>query len=672
MRRFILSGLFAWCALVGTGALAEDRWVRASPPGAAMGALAEAPGAPGLLYAARRDGAFFRTANAGGHWTRTKPPRPGFPVLDIVVAADDANSVFVRAGGELWHSGDAGETWARLGGDLPAITAFAGDLRQPGTLFAGTELGLLRSRDSGQHWELIPGIAGTIVAVGIDPSDASHLIAAEDAAVGTRVWYSFDDGATWRPADTPGPPSLQDPATFVFDRTRPGVVYLLGRFTNNGAFGAFGAGVRSLDGGQSWTRLPVGRLTTDLASSDDGFLYAATLSGIVRSADAGATWRPSFTSALFTGAPPWDGVERLIVSRDSGGGKLVAAGESGVWISADGASWREASHGLESLPVSSILAAPSGRSALLAATSDGIWDPGSSVFRSWDHGATWNRLHTLLQSEEPNRLLAFDPHAPRTIYALSGDGQIDDLLQSRDGGKTWRLLRQGLGGDSLSGEEMPAFAIDPQRPGVAVLGGTVYQHLGSTYSYLMRTADAGDTWTYLTSVANIRALAIDGRDSDHMVALACDRLVDSRDGGRTWRQLGDSLPAQMCWDPDGQFRTPVLLLSPDALYVGIPQTGVFASVDGGATFHILGTPRDARELVSLALDPTEGGALVLGARQRGVFRWQPGERAWRALNAGLPVSSFGGIVVVDPREPGLLYAASQRGLYRFRVGSNGQ
>ncbi len=666
MHRVILIALAAVCTFAGSQAPAADRWIRASPPGARMGALAEAPGAPGVLYAARADGALFRTADAGGHWTRAKPPLAGSAILEIVVAPEDADSVFVSAGGSLWHSADAGNSWARLGDDqVSGLTALVGDSRRPGSLLAGTELGLFRSKDSGQHWERLPGVDGEIIAVGLDPTDSSHLIAVENATGLVRVSLSTDDGLTWQSAGRlPGSSGLQAPATLLFDRTRSGVVYLFSGFKEHQSSTVC---LRSQDSGRTWAGLAVGYLTTDLASSEDGTLYAATLFGITRSDDAGSTWRPAFDGGLDRGAPPWDGVERLIVSRNSVGRRVIAAGDSGVWISTDGASWLEASHDLESLPVASILAAPRGHGTLLAATSDGIWDPGSSIFRSADTGTTWARLHTLLEGLQPNRLLAFDPRAPRTVYGINGDGQTDDLLQSRNGGKTWRVLVQGQGGDSLSGEEMPAFAVDPQRSGTAVLGGTVFQHFGSTYSYLLRTTDAGNTWTNLTSVANIQALAIDERDSAHMVALACDRLVDTRDGGRTWRRLGDSLPNEMCWGPDDQFRRPVLVLSRSTLYVGVPQFGVLASLDGGTTFHILGAADDARELVSLALDPTAGGALYLGALKRGVFRWLPGEEIWRPLNTGLPLSGFNGDVVVDPKEPGLIYAASQRGLYRLRV-----
>lgn len=66
-------------------------------------------------------------------------------------------------------------------------------------------------------------------------------------------------------------------------------------------YGAFGSLQRSVDGGFTW--MVVGNLpaqTVDLAASarDSDTLYAATVGGLFKSADAGATWASLFEERL--------------------------------------------------------------------------------------------------------------------------------------------------------------------------------------------------------------------------------------------------------------------------------------------------------------------------------------------------------------------------------------
>ena len=92
---------------------------------------------PGRLYTAAAAGpppgwrqganaALYRSDDGGEHWLRLEqglPPQ--FNTMVRQVAVDDAETVYIAAGHELFGSHDTGASWQRLAGELPTIQALA-------------------------------------------------------------------------------------------------------------------------------------------------------------------------------------------------------------------------------------------------------------------------------------------------------------------------------------------------------------------------------------------------------------------------------------------------------------------------------------------------------------------------------------------------------------------
>lgn len=92
---------------------------------------------PGRLYTAAaaspppgwRQGAnaaLYRSDDGGEHWARLQQGLP--PQFDKMVrqiAVDDAGTVYIAAGPELFVSQDEGESWQRMAGELPTVQALA-------------------------------------------------------------------------------------------------------------------------------------------------------------------------------------------------------------------------------------------------------------------------------------------------------------------------------------------------------------------------------------------------------------------------------------------------------------------------------------------------------------------------------------------------------------------
>jgi hypothetical protein len=102
-------------------------------------------------------------------------------------------NVFGAAG--LYRSQDGGRSWAFLGRPEAWVYALAAHPREPMTLLAVTEHGLLVSRRGGEKgsWEpLMPG--SPVTAVAYHPSDPHRVLA---FAVGDGLMESRDGGRSW-------------------------------------------------------------------------------------------------------------------------------------------------------------------------------------------------------------------------------------------------------------------------------------------------------------------------------------------------------------------------------------------------------------------------------------------------------------------------------------------
>jgi hypothetical protein len=139
------------------------------------------------------------------------------------------------------------------------------------------------------------------------------------------------------------------------------------------------------------------------------------------------------------------------------------------------------------------------------------------------------------------------------------------LVRSTDAGVTWTPV-------SLSGEA--DFHV------LRYVGGRVYGY-DATNDRLMRSGDAGKTWTEHRVPAPIVDLAVDPENPEHIVATTSGELPgsqglqDSADGGQTWGKLGD-LVGLLVWP------------SARSLYLVDARGFVSVSRDSGKSFNIVG------------------------------------------------------------------------------------
>ena len=129
--------------------------------------LSESPARQGVLWAGTDDGNVQVTFNGGGQWTnvaaKIQGVAPGSPVSTIETSHRDPNVAYVGFDRHmlddmhpyLFKTADGGNTWKKITDGLPDsafVWVVREDPKNPGLLYAGTELGLFASFDAGAHW----------------------------------------------------------------------------------------------------------------------------------------------------------------------------------------------------------------------------------------------------------------------------------------------------------------------------------------------------------------------------------------------------------------------------------------------------------------------------------------------------------------------------------------
>ena len=664
-----------WMLMFGTLLLAVTAPVSAgwSPLGGPIAPVVELQldsSRPELLYArvvvseGGEEAYLWRSEDGGTTW---RDVQSGLERPSSALAIDPANPRVIwvwTSDGQLWRSGNAGETWSRrfmtpANQLTPNVVQLLVDPRAPETIFRVEFEGRTRvavSRDGGRSFQngaFVPHATG-LEGIFFHP--------------GRRELVSFDerglevsaDGGTWT---VRGTFNGQGFAGGRLAPSAPDTMYALPSISD-------ACLVRSEDGGASWTALA----SPAVSSSFQSYCYDVAIDPrdarhvwvavetqrsenrlfLFESRDGGASWSQPLPA-------PTTGVV-------AAGGDAVYTGSvttsfqaRGQYVSTNGGrTWRSIGQGIAAGDLRKGLVAqhlPSGapgrrlvgleaqdnevQIALLRSDGGRIWvklsprephslaDAGGTslvavaqqgVLRSGNGGETWR----LVASAPPLAGgLESDLTRPQyvSVRAFEDTGDFGKLAfwTSDNGGVSWRRSSAGLPiacSHVASVDVCPSligYTVDPfdTRRRWVVEAATFY-----SAPRLFISDNAGASWQLAAARSpDIVELAADPKSRDRLLAGTGSGLQVSRDGGRSWQALGDL--------PQGAL---IRQLAYDARlgtwYAATYRHGIYRNLDDGLRWTLLtGAPDlDAPRIV---IDPRRPPALLAAFRGQGVWRWTP-------------------------------------------------
>ncbi len=356
-------------------------------------ALALDPSAPNTAYAATSQG-IQKTDDAGLSWRILL--RSGPPVLSLALPPDDPTRIYAGTslagllvspnGGERWNESDRGMINSRVA----ALSLAVSD----STLFAGAKNAVYQTENRGGRW--VNSLLVRTDALAVAPSDP-QVIYATTAATRELFYRSTTGGNSWLlVAEGKGGWAL------AVDPHDAQVVYLAGAQALD----------KSIDGGISWTRLPIsGNAVVAVDPFRSGVVYSASDRRVMRSTDGGTTWRVFLDTGAFGG--------RRIR------GIAVAPGDSDTVYASDwrsvygthdgGRTWRRLTGELEN--PKAIAIDPSDPLRVTVGTARG-------AIRSIDGGITWKSFDRGLFGKGPVQAILHDPVDPRRLYAAAAEGGV--------------------------------------------------------------------------------------------------------------------------------------------------------------------------------------------------------------------------------------------------------
>jgi photosystem II stability/assembly factor-like uncharacterized protein len=254
---------------------------------------------------------------------------------------------------------------------------------------------------------------------------------------------------------------------------------------------------------------------------DSDRIYAAAWGAILRSLDGGESWSLVVRTAA--------GFGDAVLEIDPQQPDNVYAMSSGTLLHRStnaGDTWTTVSFSPQNPLVLSLAIDPANTSNLIAGTNGGL-------YRSVDRGNSWT-----LSVAASMYSLAIAPQDSSVIYGADLSAYYYYGFQQRPG----QLYTSTNGGVSWNTRATPfgfhrdALAVDPANPSTLYAGSVG----------LFKSEDSGSTWTEkpLSPGTLVTHVVFDPRNSDTMYLSSYDGVFRSVDRGESWRRLGRGSPDQ--------------------------------------------------------------------------------------------------------------------------------
>lgn len=343
---------------------------------------------------------------------------------------------------------------------------------------------------------------------------------------------------------------------------------------------------------------------------------------------------------------------------------------NGVYKTTDGGkSWKNM--GLkESRQIGGIVIDPRNSNIVFVAAEGSVWGPGGErgLYKTTDGGKTWTKVLNISEHTGVNNII-FDPRNPDVMYATSeqrrrhvftkiGGGPESAVYKSYDAGATWEKIMVGLPNVDIGGM---GIAISPANPDILYLIVEAAENKGGFF----RSTNRGATWEkmsdYTSSGQYFNEIYCDPKNTDVVYSLEVVSKV-TYDGGKTWKNLSIK---ERHVDDHAMWINPIdtknFLIGGDG--------GIYETFDGGETFDFKEN-LPVTQFYRVATDNSLPFYYVYGGTQDNNSLGGPSQTLssdgivnsdWIFTNGGDGFWS-----AIDPENPDIVYAESQYGgMVRF-------
>jgi photosystem II stability/assembly factor-like uncharacterized protein len=617
-------------------------------------------------------------------WELAGPTNIGGRMTSIVCHPTQPERIWAgAAGGGVWFSPDAGQTWKAQwhSQDVLNVGALAIDNTNPQIVYCGTGeanlsadsyagVGLYRTLDGGASWHLHAssektGIPRRIGTIAIDPFNSKHIrvggVGYAEMGGGPNdlggMYFSLDGGITWKREKfvLPGNHWCH---SIVFDPQTKGTIYAT--FTARGPRSGI---YKTTDGGANWTHLKtglpwpqrLGRTSLAISRSNPKVLYAfATdeasefsdlLLGVFRTANGGKTWtNVAGNHFKEEGQISYGNTIEVHPKKPN----HVICGGVDLHLSTDGgANWKHVTKWDANRGDSDYAHADHHCLLMPAAAPGRIYDANDGGLDvSEDGGLNWfNRSNGLATN------MYYDLEVAQSNEQVYGGGAQDNGTLITING-TIDSHFEILGGDG------GWITIDPKD------SDHIYASAQHFFIYRIR----GNVYTRMTPPATDNEInsvwmcyiAMDPNDSN-TVFTGTSRVWRTKNDGDDWKDVSTTL--------DGGIISAIEIAPADSkrVYVGTENGGFFRSIDGGNTWSAnLASTLPGHSITRLATNPKDANlvyATIANFGHSHVFRSRDGGLHWEDTDKGQLPNVPHHSIAIERNSPNMIYVCNDVGVY---------